>query len=84
MAKNLERTLYLVNKICIFVVLCFCRLYFCLAVYLLFVPRIPEDWRDSALVALYNGKGDVRNDGAYRRVKLLAYSIKIVERVFEK
>jgi hypothetical protein len=37
---------------------------------------MPVDWRHSMLVSLYKGKGD-----AYRGVKLLEHSMKIVERV---
>jgi hypothetical protein len=43
---------------------------------------IPDDWRHSVLVPLYKGKGDVRDCGAYRGVKLLEHGMKIVERVF--
>jgi hypothetical protein len=42
---------------------------------------IPEDWRQSVLVPLYKGKGDVRDCGAYRGVKLLEHAMKVVERV---
>lgn len=45
---------------------------------------IPEDWRHSVLVPLYKGKGDVRDCGAYRGVKLLEHGMKVVERVFER
>ena len=45
---------------------------------------IPDDWRHSVLVPLYKGKGDVRDCGAYRGVKLLEHGMKIVERVFER
>jgi hypothetical protein len=33
---------------------------------------IPDEWRCSVLVPLYKGKGDVRDCGAYRGVKLLS------------
>ena len=45
---------------------------------------IPDDWRHSVLVPLYKGKGDVRDCGAYRGVKLLEHGMKVVERVFER
>ena len=45
---------------------------------------IPDDWRQSVLVPLYKGKGDVRDCGAYRGVKLLEHGMKIVERVLER
>jgi hypothetical protein len=42
---------------------------------------IPDEWRCSVLVPLYKGKGDVRDCGAYRGVKLLEHAMKVVERV---
>jgi hypothetical protein len=42
----------------------------------------PDEWRCSVLVPLYKGKGDVRDCGAYRGVKLLERAMKVVERVF--
>ena len=36
------------------------------------------------LVPLYKGKGDVRDSGAYRGVKLLEHRMTVVERVFER
>ena len=36
------------------------------------------------LVPLYKGKGDVRDCGAYRGVKLLEHGMKVLERVFER
>ncbi len=45
---------------------------------------IPEDWKRSVLVPLYKGKGDVRDCGAYRGVKLLEHGMKVVERVLER
>jgi hypothetical protein len=44
---------------------------------------IPDDWKHSVLVPLYKGKGDVRDCGAYRGVKLLEHGMKVVERVLE-
>jgi hypothetical protein len=43
---------------------------------------IPDEWRCSVSVPLYKGKGDVRDCGAYRGVKLLEHAMKVVERVF--
>jgi hypothetical protein len=45
---------------------------------------MPEEWRDSVLVPLYKGKGDARDCGAYRGVKLLEHGMKIMERLFER
>jgi hypothetical protein len=43
---------------------------------------IPDEWRCSVMVPLYKGKGDVRDCGVYRGVKLLEHAMKVVERVF--
>ena len=45
---------------------------------------IPDDWTFSVLVPLYKGKGDARDCGAYRGVKLLEHGMKVVERVLER
>ena len=45
---------------------------------------MPLDWRDSVLVPLYKGKGDVRECGSYRGVKLFEPAVKVLERVLEK
>ena len=45
---------------------------------------MPEDWRSSILVPLYKGKGDVRECGSYRGVKLLEHGMKVMERVMER
>lgn len=46
--------------------------------------KMPEDWLSSVLVPLYKGKGDVRECGSYRGVKLLEHAMKVLERVVEK
>ena len=43
----------------------------------------PEEWKTSVVVAIFKGKGDVMDCGAYRGVKLLEHAMKIVERVLE-
>ena len=45
---------------------------------------MPLDWRDSVLVPLYKDKGDVRECGSYRGVKLLEHGMKVLERVLER
>ena len=45
---------------------------------------MPEEWKTSAIVPIFKGKGDVMGCGAYRGVKLLEHAMKIVERVIEK
>ena len=46
--------------------------------------EFPEDWKSSILVPLYKGKGDARECGSYRGVKLLEHGLKVMERVVEK
>ena len=46
--------------------------------------EMPEEWRNSILVPLYKGKGDVKECGSYRGVKLLEHGMKVVERVVER
>ena len=43
---------------------------------------IPDEWKTSVVVPIFNGKGDVMNCGLYREVKLLEHGLKIIERVF--
>src|SRR5690242_9967095 len=43
-----------------------------------------KDWKSSILVPLYKGKGDARECGSYRGVKLLEHGLKVTERVVEK
>jgi len=45
---------------------------------------IPEDWKNSILVPLYKGKGDPKECGSYRGIKLLEHGMKVLERVLEK
>jgi len=45
---------------------------------------MPDEWKTSVVVPIFKGKGDVMNCEAYRGVKLLEYSMKIVESVLER
>ena len=45
---------------------------------------IPNEWKTSAVVPIFKGKGDVMNCGSYRGVKLLEHGMKIIERVLER
>jgi hypothetical protein len=45
---------------------------------------IPQDWKESVLIPLYKGKGDVRECGSYRGVKLLEHGLKVLERILDK
>jgi len=44
---------------------------------------IPEDWKSSVILPIYKGKGDQRECGSYRGIKLLEHAMKVVERTFE-
>ena len=44
---------------------------------------MPEEWKTSVVVPIFKEKGDVKNCGAYRGVKLLEHAMEIVERVLE-
>jgi len=44
---------------------------------------IPEDWKSSAVLPIYKGKGDPMECGSYRGIKLLEHAMKVVERIFE-
>jgi len=44
---------------------------------------IPEDWKPSAVLSIYRGKGDPMECGSYRGIKLLEHAMKVVETIFE-
>ena len=44
---------------------------------------MPEEWKTSVVVPIFQGKGDMMDFGAYRGVKLLKHAMKKVERVLE-
>ena len=46
--------------------------------------KMPESWRKSDLIPIFNGKGDVRSNGNYRSIKLLEHAVKVIERIFER
>ena len=46
--------------------------------------RIPNEWSDSVIIKLFNGKGDaLEREGNYRGLNLLEHAMKILERVIE-
>ena len=45
---------------------------------------VPEDWTNSILVPLYKGKGDPKDCGSYRGIKLLEHGMKVMERILEQ
>ena len=45
--------------------------------------KMSEEWRRIVLVPLYKGKGDIKECGNYRGIKLMSHSMKLWERVIE-
>ena len=45
--------------------------------------KIPDEWRKSVLVPLYKGKGDIKECGNYRGIKLISHTMKLWERIIE-
>ena len=45
--------------------------------------RMPNIWRRSVLVPLYKGKGDIKECGNYRGIKLMSHTMKLWERIIE-
>ena len=39
--------------------------------------EMPDEWRRNVLVPLYKGKGDIKECGNYRRIKLMSHSMKL-------
>ena len=44
---------------------------------------MPEEWRKSELVPIYENKGDAQCCGNYRGIKLMSHTMKMWERVVE-
>ncbi|VFQ77401.1 unnamed protein product [Cuscuta campestris] len=44
---------------------------------------MPDEWRESLLVPLFKGKGDIQSCENYRGIKLLSHTMKVWERVIE-
>ncbi|VFQ82852.1 unnamed protein product [Cuscuta campestris] len=44
---------------------------------------MPDEWRESLLVPLFKGKGDIQSCENYRCIKLLSHTMKVWERVIE-
>ncbi|VFR01490.1 unnamed protein product [Cuscuta campestris] len=45
--------------------------------------RMPDEWRESLLVPLFKGKGDIQSCENFRGIKLLSHTMKVWERVIE-
>lgn len=46
--------------------------------------EIPEDWKGSYTIPIFNGKGDALKCGNYRGIRLLEHGMKVYEKVLEK
>ncbi|VFQ99294.1 unnamed protein product [Cuscuta campestris] len=44
---------------------------------------MPDEWRESLLVPLFKGKGDIQSCENYRGIKFLSHTMKVWERVIE-
>ena len=45
--------------------------------------KIPEEWRESILIPIFKGKGDVQDCSNYRGIKLMSHTLKILERMID-
>ena len=45
--------------------------------------KMPDEWRESVLVSFFKGKGDIKECGNYRGIKLTSHTMKLWERVIE-
>ena len=45
--------------------------------------RMPDEWRKSVLIPIYKGKGDSKECGNYRSIKLMSHTMKLWERIVE-
>ena len=45
--------------------------------------RMPDEWRKSVLIPIYKDKGDSKECGNYRGIKLMGHTMKLWERVVE-
>ena len=46
--------------------------------------RMPDSWRNSTMIPIYKGKGDVQDCTNYRGIKLISHTMKIYERIIEQ
>ena len=45
--------------------------------------KIPEEWRESILIPIFKGKGDVQDCSNYGGIKLMSHTLKILERMMD-
>ena len=46
--------------------------------------KMPDSWRNSTMVPIYKGKGDIQDCTNYRGIKLISHTMKIYERIIEQ
>ena len=46
--------------------------------------RMPQEWKYSTIIPLYENKGDVENCNNYKGIKLLSHIMKLWEQVIER
>ncbi len=44
---------------------------------------MPNEWRDSVTVPIYEEKGDIQDCGNYRGIKLLSHTMKLWEKILK-
>ena len=57
-----------------------CKLFNCI----MNTEQMPSDWRQSILIPIFKGKGDIQECKNYRGIKLLSHTLKIWERVVDR
>ena len=45
--------------------------------------KMPEEWRDSVIVAIFKEKWDIQDCGNYRGIKVISHTMKIWERIID-
>ena len=45
--------------------------------------KIPDAWRESTIVPIFKGKGDMQDSGNYRGIVLMSHTLKLWEKVLE-
>ena len=46
--------------------------------------KMPEEWRDSVIVPISKEKGDIKDCGNYRGIKMISHTRKIWERIIDR
>ena len=51
---------------------------------ILMEEKMPDAWRESVVVPIFKGKGDIQECSNYRGIKLMSHTMKIWEKILEK